>query len=247
MKLILAAVLLGAGPLVASSADGDGTATPKSMAAVGTVRGSVVFSEKPPKPKMIKIEKKKAAECECDTKGIDRSLLVHPSGGIANVVVTVEVPGVTAQPSKQPLVMNNRACRYEPHVLVVPVGSTVEFKNSDPTSHNVHTLPRRNRGINRTVSSGSSVKEVQKRAEAYAVVCDIHPWMKGWIFVTDTPFVALTDAQGAFQISGLPPGKYQAKLWHETLGRSTVEITITAGSVTTVQTSMSPKKKRGRR
>lgn len=244
MKLTLAAMLLGAGPLLAASGDVDGDAT---ASAVGSVKGTVVFPGNAPKPKTIKIEKKKAADCKCSTEGIDRSLLVHPDGGVANVVVTVEVPGVSVEPSKVPLIMNNKACRYEPHVLIVPVGSTVEFKNSDSTSHNVHTLPRKNRGINRTVSSGKSVMEVQKRAEAYAAVCDIHPWMKGWVFVTDTPFVALTDARGAFEIPGLPAGKYQAKLWHETLGRSTVEITITAGSVTTIKVPMMAKKKRGRR
>jgi hypothetical protein len=65
--------------------------------------------------------------------------------------------------------------------------------------------------------------------EIVKVSCDAHPWMTGWIVVTDHPYVAVTDERGAFRLAGVPPGSYTLSLWHETLGEQRQEVTVRAG------------------
>ncbi len=61
------------------------------------------------------------------------------------------------------------------------------------------------------------------------VACDVHNWMGGWIAVVDNPYVAVTGANGYFEISGVPAGTYTLEFWQETLGTKTAEVTVTAG------------------
>ena len=174
----------------------------------------------------------------------DRSLLVDKQGGIANVVVTVKVSDAMVQVPDEPFGMDNLRCRFEPHVLLVPLGSTVEFRNADSAAHNVHTYARKNPSINRTISPASKEVYVIKRKEAVNVRCDIHPWMEGWIVATDTPFAVLTNSSGMFSIKGLPPGQFEARLWHERLGKLKFRFTVTSGEVTKVEWKMQEKKAR---
>jgi plastocyanin len=217
---------------------------------VGTVKGIITYSGKPAKVGKITVSASKNVECSMHHGEMDlgeRSLLAHKDGGLANVVVTIAVPGAELIVPEKPAIMDNRGCRFEPHVLVVPAGGEVLVTNSDKTSHNIHTSARKNSSVNHTVAAGTSLDLKFKRKEAIPVSCDIHPWMKGWIFVADTPFTAVTDELGAFQITGLPTGTYEASLWHETLGRKKVEVEISADGTTKVDWQLAPaKKKRGR-
>ena len=249
MKTLILALLFPAGaaltPLDESSPDDIPEATAVSDdLAVGAVEGRVVLPGKRPKATEVKTKGKLEG---CHEHGAmdmqDRTLLVGEDGGIANMVVTVKVPGSEAIPG-EPVVLDNIGCRFEPHVVVVPAGGKVRFRNTDPTSHNVHTNARKNSGTNRTISTGANVDVVFRRPEAFAVTCDIHAWMKAWIYVTDSPFTAVTDERGAFRVDGLPPGEYEATLWHESLGRRKLTVAISAGKVARVDWEMSPQKRK---
>ena len=107
-----------------------------------------------------------------------------------------------------PVLLDQVDCRFDQHVIVVPVGTTLEYLNSDTVSHNVHTYSRKNKPFNRTLPAGVSYKEKVTHAESIPIRCDIHPWMRAYVYAVDTNYAALTDEHGAFEIKGLPPGEY---------------------------------------
>jgi plastocyanin len=193
--------------------------------------GKAAFKGDKPEVKPMDIDPEKATGCVPEGSVVDptdRSLLISEEGGIANVVITVEVDGAELQVPEAPFEMDQTKCRFEPHVVVIPAGATVEFVNSDQTSHNVHTYPKKNDAMNKTIAVGS--KETQKfdKTDEIEVKCDIHPWMKSYLVVTDTPFYAVTGADGSFSIAGLPEGKHKVEYWHEKLGKGRAELTVNA-------------------
>lgn len=234
--------------LIASSTGQDDDAAAKPASGV-PVRGAITFDGKRPEPKLLTVKDSQLKGCthggEVDLT--DRSLLVSKTGGIANVVVTLDVEGAELVVPKEPVEMDNLSCRFEPHVAVVPEGGTVRFKNSDPTSHNIHTYSKKTSGVNKTVPAGKSVDVLLKRDETFKVTCDLHPWMMGWVVVTESPYVAVTDAEGAFEIRGVPPGEHKATLWHETLGKKSVTVVVTEKKGAVVDWAMKRPEKRRRK
>ncbi len=155
-------------------------------------------------------------------------LLVSEGGGIQNVLVAVR--GVPRIPNPPParLVLDNRECRFVPHVSVLTVGSTIETTNSDSLLHTVHlygavkaniALPSKGRAVERTVT----------RPGMIVVKCDVHGWMQAFIRVDNHPFHAVTDADGQFRIPDIPAGTYDLEIWHERLGRQRKAIRVETG------------------
>ena len=193
--------------------------------------GKVEFDGTKPDMKPLQIDAEKSEGCthgDSPMDSTDRSLMIDASGGIANVVVLFDVDGAEAKPAASPLQLDQTSCRFEPHVVVVTAGTTVEFLNSDGVSHNVHTYPGKNDPMNKIIAAGS--KETQKldKADRIEIKCDIHPWMNSWLIVTDAPFFAVTDTKGEFAIEGLSAGTHKVEYWHEKLGKNKGEITVAA-------------------
>ncbi len=159
------------------------------------------------------------------------------NGKLANVFVYVKsgpAQAMNAAPaSTQPVVMDQQHCRYVPHVVGVLAGGTVEFRNSDPTMHNIHTTSVNNQAIDISQSPrGAPVRKQFAHPEILLPVrCNNHPWMNAFINVSATPFFAVTDASGHFDITGLPPGDYVLGLAQEKLGEKTLPITVKPGQV----------------
>jgi plastocyanin len=219
-------------------------------AITGTVKGRVNFDGEKPEVKPLTIDPKAAEGCthgDDVVDATDQSLLISDKNGIANVLVEIEVKDAAVKVPEKAIHLDQKSCRFEPHILVVPVGSSVEFLNSDTISHNVHTYPTKNDGMNKLIPAGS--KEVQKldKEDRIEIKCDIHPWMNSHLIVSSTPYVAVTDADGNFSIAGLAPGDYKLKLWHEKLGKSDASVTIAAdGTSAELAIPMGDKKKTGR-
>ncbi|MCC6408926.1 MAG: cupredoxin domain-containing protein [Planctomycetes bacterium] len=219
-------------------------------AVVGTAAGRVRFEGEKPEVKPLVIEPDRAKGCTPAGEAIDakdESLLIGKDNGIANVVITIEVADAKAKVPEKPIVMDQKKCRFEPHVVVIPAGATVDFLNSDQAAHNVHIYPLKNEGFNQTVAVGGKHTATFPKSDKIQIKCDLHPWMKSWLIVSESPFVAVTDADGAFQIAGLPPGEHKATLWHEELGKAQVVVKVEPdGKCAPLEFKLSQQKKEGR-
>jgi plastocyanin len=131
----------------------------------------------------------------------------------ADVVITLEAPGLPLAPPAQPVKIDQKGFRFVPHITVIPTGSTVRFLNNDPEPHNVYSPEGRyNLG---TWPTGDTRDYTFKKPGIYTQLCNIHPDMLAYVVVVDTPYFAVTDATGAFVIRDVPPGKYTLVAWHE--------------------------------
>ncbi len=124
--------------------------------------------------------------------------------------------GMTGFPEPKAFVLDQKGCMYVPHVFGLRAGQTFTVKNSDGTTHNVHSHPKTNKPFNVAQSAaGQNEFSFAQKERAIPFVCDIHSWMGAVAFVLDHPFFGTTDAAGTVSISGLPAGKYKFKVWHE--------------------------------
>jgi plastocyanin len=112
-------------------------------------------------------------------------------------------------------VINQRNKSFMPHVLAVPVGTKVDFRNEDAIFHNVVSLSKPNDFDTGLYRQGGSYSQVFKKAGPVQILCNIHSSMLGYVYVVDTPYYAQTDGNGAFTIKGVPPGEYELSVWHE--------------------------------
>jgi plastocyanin len=195
------------------------------------IRGVVKFEGTVPKAKPISM----AADPSCAKQHpgpvSTPEVTTDSKGGLQNVLVFIAdgLGDRTFDPPKEPVVITQKGCLYEPHVLAVQANQPIEVVNDDPTSHNIHPTPANNREWNKAELPGAKVEEAFAREEiAIPVKCNIHPWMRGYIAVLKNPYFAVTKKDGSFDLPNLPPGTYTIKAWHEKLGTSTQTITIGA-------------------
>lgn len=105
--------------------------------------------------------------------------------------------------------------RFVPHVLAVPLGATVEFRNDDELFHNVFSLSKPNDFDLGLYKSGNQREQKFNTAGPVQLLCNIHAAMNGWIFVSESPWFAQADASGKFTVKNVPPGNYEVEVWHE--------------------------------
>jgi plastocyanin len=248
--LLALAAALGASessplPMAAAPTAGDDVAPAAGKAAV---TGRVVFDGPIPAPALLTATPEQQKGCCPDGGAVpltDPSLLVDAQGGIANVVVTIEVEGTEAEPSRAPLVIDQKRCTFEPHVGVLHAGSKVQFLNSDSVTHNVRASSLKNDSFNWVMTPGGKEEVAFERPDRVVIGCDYHPWMSMIVVVTDTPYHAVSGADGTYAIRGLKPGTYKAKFWHEKLGRKEIEVVVPdSGVAAPVEVKMAPKKKK---
>ena len=111
-------------------------------------------------------------------------------------------------------------------------GQPLRIGNSDPTYHNVHAVTSAGDGFNEGMPAqgGEIVKRFFRPEIMVRIRCEVHPWMSAYIVVTDHPYYAVTDLYGEYELSEVPPGTYQLKIWHETLGVQEKRIEVKAGA-----------------
>ena len=170
-------------------------------------------------------------------------LLLSSNSGIRNVVVSLHgVPAGSKPPANgAPVKMDQKQCVFVPRVVVVPVGGTVEFLNSDRLLHNVRGSGKENPPFNRAQPHARTISIVFKSPEILRVDCDLHSWMRGWIVVAEHPFYAVTNEEGEFVFENVPPGKYKLQAWQETLGRANQEVTVAGEGTQTITVRMEKK------
>jgi plastocyanin len=214
-------------------------ATPIDPATAATVSGTVKFDGAA--PKAAKIDMSQDPAC----KGMNEAENVVVDGGnLANVFVYVKdgLGSRTFDVPKDPVVLDQQGCKYHPHVLGVMAGQTVQIKNDDQTTHNIHPTPKDNREWNESQppSSPAIEKNFAREEIMLPVKCNQHPWMKMYINVVKNPFYAVTDKSGKYEIKGLPPGDYTIAFVQEKLGEQDQKVTVAAKESKTVDQSFKP-------
>jgi hypothetical protein len=199
----------------------------------GVIAGTVKFAGTAPKPRPLPMDSD--PQCAKANPGATSEvLLVGPGNGLENVFVYVK-DGLGARryavPST-PVRLDQKGCRYIPHVFGVQAGQTVLVSNSDPLIHNVHAMPTNNREFNFGQPANTPpVERVFNQPEiGLPFKCDVHGWMNAYVNVVTHPFFAVTNDAGSFEIKGLPEGTFTLELWHEQLGTQTIPVTVAAGA-----------------
>jgi plastocyanin len=140
------------------------------------------------------------------------------------VVWLTRLGGETPRPAPaRGKVISQRGKTFVPHVLAVPVGTRVAFRNDDPIFHNIFSLSKPNQFDTGLYKEGATYTQVFRHPGAVQLLCNIHASMLGFVYVVDSPYYAQADARGAFAIRGVPPGEYQLHVWHEAASVPTVE------------------------
>jgi plastocyanin len=219
----------------------------------GTIKGQVILDEKPPPKKKIEVTQDKA---HCLSKGdlfSDKLVVDAETRGVKYVMVWLVDAGDPLKPIGNPallkkmaaekLVMDQPCCMFEPHVMFVLPGQTVTFKNSAPISHNTNIVsPGKGPTLNPSLPAGKSIDvtgwEVPKDLPTPSTVsCGIHAWMKAYIRTVPSPYFAVSDEKGNFEIKNAPAGDFKLIIWHEELGwvkggKTGVSVTVKNGLTT---------------
>jgi len=138
-------------------------------------------------------------------------------------------------PAAKP-VMDQTKMTFSPHVMVVQVGTTVDFLNSDPVGHNVY-WPSISGNKKLAHNMGTWPKGEKKSFQfndvgVASLLCNVHPEMNGYVVVSPTPYFAVTDKSGAYEIKNVPPGKYTLKTWSEEGKVTTQTVEVGEGAAT---------------
>lgn len=183
-----------------------------------------------------------------------RYYVLGKDNGLADVFVYISkgLEGKKFTPPSDPVDIDQTGCMYYPYVVGAMVGQTLRFKNSDSFMHNIHGMPKVDGNTEFNVAEPSQgdindtkfKESITKPEVLVKVKCDVHQWMFCYVGVQDHPFFAVTDKDGNFKISNVPPGKYTLTAYHLKTHGSTPgvsqEITVDAAPVTSDFTVEAP-------
>jgi Carboxypeptidase regulatory-like domain len=193
----------------------------------GTIVGEVKYAGDPPAPEKIEVTKD-ANICGSEPK-ISPVLVVGADKGIKDAVAflsDIQKGKALGKPEKPP-VLDQKNCEYHPYAQIFPVNTTLEITNSDDVLHNIKTKGGAKTSFNMAQPKFKRKLTYDfKNAEIVQVECNVHGWMNAILVVEDHPYYALTDANGSFKITDVPPGKYTLKVWHSKLGEQTKDVTV---------------------
>jgi len=200
-----------------------------AVAHAGSVKGTVLFEGEPPDQPTVKRD----ADPKCGKDRPDEAVVVT-KGKLRDVVVRIQngTTGTHDAP-KDPVVLDQKDCSYVPRVSGIVAGQKVVVKNSDGTFHNVWgqlagkdlwNKPQGPKAADLTLDPAAA-----KAGDVVELKCGVHAWMHGYIAVQDSPYFAVTDSEGKFEIKGLPVGTYTLEAWHPVLGTKSMQIVIGKG------------------
>jgi plastocyanin len=197
----------------------------------GNVNGTVVLEGAAPKNEPIKMNADPVCAKEAKGPQFQETFVVGSDGkSLGNVFVYVKdgLGNYIFDTPTDSAKIDQRQCRYTPHVFGMRVGQPLEIINSDPTLHNIHATPKANSEFN----TGQPVKDMKtthtftQKEVMVPFKCDVHGWMNAYVGVLDHPYFAITNDAGKFELNKLPAGTYTVEAWHEKLGAQSQSVTL---------------------
>jgi len=197
---------------------------------VGEIKGTVVLQGAPPPPQKILL----SGEPECAQ--LNPGSLVSPvvtvgaNGSLANVAVYIKsgLANYHFETPQTPVELEQKNCMYQPRVLALMTNQVLDVQNEDPIQHNVHPTPRDNPAFNMTqVIHGAPIQKAFANPElAIRFMCNLHPWMRAYVFVFPDPYFDVTTTAGTFDLKDVPPGTYTIEAWQEKFGTQDQTVTL---------------------
>ncbi len=194
----------------------------------GNLKGKITVTGQVPDPVPENVDKDQATCLSGDQPPMDDNLVVGKDGALRDVFVMMLLKRgeekIPVHPSyeglkEEPVVLDNKHCRFEPHAVFVRTGQTLRLQNSDDVGHNCHIITFNNeRNDNVPKNDHIDVKLTGVDKSPGNVVCDIHNWMDAIILVRDEPYVAVSDKDGNFEIKNIPAGTWNFQFWHKKSG-----------------------------
>ena len=203
-------------------------APPPAPIGNSTISGTVKLEGTPPEARVIRMGSDPL--CMPEGQSLSEVVVVGPGNGLQNVFVYVKDGlGDRKFPAPStPVELDQKGCKYVPHVFGAQVGQPVKIVNSDPTLHNIHALPKDNTEFNfgQPLKGMETTRMFDKPEVMVRFKCDVHGWMAAWGGIVAHPFFAVTKPDGSFEIKGLPAGTFTVETWHEQFGLQTQTVTV---------------------
>ncbi len=200
-------------------------------ATAGTLNGTVTLDGAAPKNEAIKMNADPVCLREAKGPQTQETYMVGSDGkSLANVFVYVKdgLGNYVFDTPTEAAKIDQKECRYHPHVFGMRVGQPLEIVNSDPTLHNIHAMPKANQEFNngQPIQGMKMTHTFTAKEVMVPFKCDVHGWMNAYVGVLDHPYYAVTTTDGKFTLKDLPPGTYTVEAWHEKLGTQTQSVTV---------------------
>jgi plastocyanin len=199
----------------------------------GTVTGTITLDGAAPKNEAIKMNADPVCLREAKGPQTQETYLVGSDGkSLGNVFVYVKdgLGSYAYDMPTEPAKIDQKECRYHPHVFGMRVGQPLEILNSDPTLHNIHAMPKNNQEFNngQPIQGMKMTHTFTAKEIMVPFKCDVHGWMNAYVGVLDHPYYAVTKDDGKFELKDLPAGTYTIEAWHEKFGAQTQSVTVAA-------------------
>jgi plastocyanin len=234
------------GVMVTMAMNGPDRVASAQAAARGTIKGHIRLSGEEPGNPVIRMGKDPM--CATINRGkqvVQETVLASLDGSLANVFVRLQGTFPPTPVPNEPVTLDQRACVYVPRVLGIRVGQTLQVRNDDELLHNVHSLSVKNNTFNVSEPKAGMVQQFKMKDEEVMlrIKCDVHSWMTTYVGVVSSPYFAVTNKMGTFEITNVPPGTYTIVAWQERYGPVMKTVTVKAGAATTVDFAYTGKEK----
>lgn len=198
----------------------------------GTITGVVTTRAGGLKPLRVTMDQR-----VCGNEVPDEAVVVNASGRVANAVIALV--GVKARGAAPAAAIMNEKCRFAPHVQIVRPNATITTSSKDPILHTTNAQTDGGKSLFNVAVPvpGISIRKQVTGPGLVRLVCNTHPWMRGYVHVTDD-MAAVSGSDGAFTLSDVPPGTYELRIWHETLKSAAQKVTVVAGQIANVSVDL---------